>query len=316
MAAGPVFAASPIEPPRQPADGPGGSNYRFERVDSKAYGQGANQYWVIEPSGTFDKPLPVVLFVHGFGLTHFSAYRSWINHLALKGNIVIYPAYHTGGIVDPTTFTDHTAKAASEALARCDGKQHKLADTDRFTMVGHSLGGTIIANLAARPKHFGLPAPGAMMLLQPGDTRADQGIGALFPTITQDHRTIPADTPMLIVDVANDYFVSPKAGQRIYDNAVLIEPRDKRRLLLQTDTHSEQPIIADHMLPMAWTSNQTSQGRVNAYDFAIWRWFDALQALSQGDAKQREHVFGEAALDVGHWSDGTPVRPPVDASAK
>jgi len=66
------------------------------------------------------------------------------------------------------------------------------------------------------------------------------------------------------------------------------------------------------MLPMAWTERQDSQGRVNAYDFALWRWFDALQATAMGDKKQREHVFGEAALDVGKWSDGTPVRPPID----
>lgn len=303
-------------PPTQPTTGLGGKEYSYRETLATAYGEGAQRYWIIEPAKAGDDPMPAILFAHGLGLTNHSAYRIWIQHLVRRGNIVIYPAYHTGGIVDPTTFTENTAKATAEALNRCDGKQHCLADTDRFTMIGHSLGGTIIANLAARPRHFGLPKPDALMLLQPGDTQADRGIGALFPSITEDHSTIPSGTLMLIVDSENDYFVSPKAGQRIIEKSDKIDAKDKRRLLLRTDTHREPAIIADHMLPMAWTTSQNSQGRVNAYDFALWRWFDGLQALSQGDRRQREQVFGEAAMDVGRWSDGTPVRRPVDASAK
>jgi len=305
-------APAKITPPKQPKAGPGGMDYRFTRVDSNAYGEGENEYWIIEPRDTWEKPLPVILFVHGKGLTNFSAYRTWINHLVLKGNIVIYPAYHTGGLVDPTTFTNNTANAAAQALARCDGTQHKLADTGRFTMVGHSLGGTIIANLAARPEYYNLPAPKALMLLQPGDTKSDKGIGALFPSITEDHSTIPQRTLMLIVDSSNDYFVSPNAGQRIVDNATSVDPQDKRRLLLATDNHGEPAIIVDHMLPMAWTYKQDSQGRVNAYDFALWRWFDALQATAHGDESMRKYVFGEQALNMGQWSDGTRVRRPIE----
>lgn len=307
--------AQPI-PPSQPATGPGGKDYLFSKTLATGYGEGEKRYWIIEPDQAADEALPVILFAHGFGLTNHSAYRAWINHLVRKGNIVIYPAYHIGGIVDPTTFTDETAAATRKALEQCDGKRHRLADTDRFTMVGHSLGGTIIANLAARPKHFGLPVPKALMLLQPGDTKADKGIGALFPSITEDHSTIPTGTLMLIVDVENDYFVSPKAGQRIVDNATKIEVKNKRRLLLQTDGHGEPAIIADHMLPMAWTDRQGDQGRINVYDFACWRWFDALQAAAHGDDLSRDLVFGEAAIDLGKWSDGTPVRPPVDTAGK
>lgn len=317
LASGPVFAATQAKAtqPGQPATGPGGQDYPYSKTLATGYGSGAERYWIIEPAQADDgKPLPVVLFAHGLGLTSHSAYRSWINHLVRRGNIVIYPVYHTGGVVDPTNFTDETATACRNALARCDGKQHKLADLKRFTMVGHSAGGTIIANLAARPKHFGLPAPKALLLLQPGDTKADHGIGALFASITEDHSTIPQGTLMLIVDVKNDYFVSPKAGKRIYDNAKKVDEQNKRRLLLQSDEHGEPAIVADHMLPMGWTNKQTSQGRVNTYDYAAWRWFDALQAAAQGDEQQREQVFGEAALDLGKWSDGTPVRRPEDVS--
>lgn len=314
------FAAVDVQaqptPPGQPATGPGGKTYAYSKTLATSYGQDAERYWIIEPDDKASQSLPVILFMHGLGLTNHSAYRAWINHLVRRGNIVIYPAYHTGGIVDPTTFTDVTAAAARKALAQCDGKRHRLADTNRFTMIGHSLGGTIIANLAARPRHFGLPAPKALMLLQPGDTKADSGLGALLPSITEDHGEIPAGTLMLVVDVERDYYVSPKAGQRIIDNAIQVKAEDKRRLLLQTDGYGEPAIVADHMLPMAWTLQQSSQGRINTYDYACWQWFDALQAVGHGDEASRDLVFGEAAMDLGKWSDGTAVRRPVDTAAK
>ncbi|MEO0474912.1 MAG: alpha/beta fold hydrolase [Planctomycetota bacterium] len=318
LATGPASADAKPKPtpPGQPTQGPGGSDYPIERVKATSYGEPGDGYWILEPRQRDEQARPVVLFVHGFGATHYNIYEAWITHLVRRGNVVVYPRYHAGGIVDPKTFTETAARAAAEALARCDGKKHALVDTDTLTMVGHSLGGTIIANLAARPEHYNLPTPKALMLLTPGDTRSDKGLGALFPKITEDHSTIKHGTLMLIVDAEGDYFVSPKAGQRILDNAKVIGKQDKRRLLMQTDAHGEPSIVSDHMLPLGWTTNQASQGRVNTYDYALWRWFDAMQSAVLGDEAKRELVFGEAAMDLGTWSDGTPVRRPVDASAK
>lgn len=307
--------AAPV-PPVQSASGPGGSAYAFDGLLAASYGEGAEAYWVIEPSRRVDRELPVVVFVHGFGQIHYTIYRAWITHLVRRGNVVIFPRYHLGGVVDPATFTQAAATNIAEALTRCDGQRHAAVDPDTLTMIGHSLGGTIVANLAARPEHFGLPRPKALVLHQPGDTRADRGLGALFPSVTEAHRTIAKDTLMLVVDVENDYFVSPHAGRRIFDNATAIDASNKRRLLMRSDAHGRPAIVADHMLPMGWTTRDIRSGRVNAYDLAAWRWFDAMQAAAMGDEDQREGVFGEAALDIGKWSDGTPVRRPVDASAK
>ena len=298
-------------PPTQPKSGPGGSDYTYEQVRATEYGEGADGYWIIEPVDAGDEPLPVVLFAHGLNQTNYAAYGSWIRHLARHGNLVIFPRYQTGGAVDPKTFTPQTAQAMREALKRCDGKKHPEADVKRFSMVGHSLGGTIIANLAARPNHYGLPVPKALMLLQPGDTRADKGFGAFFPSITEDHSTIAKGTLMLIVDVVGDYYVSAKGGTRIYDKAELIDTRDKDRLLLETDEHGNPALVADHMLPFAWP-NGRGRGKANAYDFAQWRWFDALMATAYGDEAQRKFVLGNTTEQraIGRWSDGTPVREP------
>lgn len=308
--------AAAATPPGQPAAGPGGSDYAFKAARATAYGEGLEAYWIIEPSERVERALPVVVFVHGLGQINHTVYRAWITHLVRRGNVVIYPRYHLGGIVDPTTFTNAAAKNIVEALAKCDGKRHAAIDRSQLTMIGHSLGGTIVANLAATPTRYRLPVPRALMLLQPGDTRADRGVGAFFPSIAQDHSTIADGTLMLIVDVEGDYFVSAKAGQRLFDNAIAVDERDKRRLLLQTDTHGRPVLVADHMLPMGWTDRQSSSGRVNVYDFAAWRWFDAMQATAMGDEAQRGLVFGEAALEMGRWSDGTRVSPPIDQNAE
>ncbi|MEM6506635.1 MAG: hypothetical protein AAF711_14460 [Planctomycetota bacterium] len=304
-------------PPGQPLAGFGGRDYTFVDVRVTIYGEGAEAYWILEPRNRSKEPLPVVLFVHGLNLPHYASYRSWIHHTVKRGNVVIFPRYQASGLVDPKTFTAEAAKAARSAVAKCDGLDHAKADPDRLTMIGHSLGGTIIANLAARPEHFGLPAPGALMLLQTGDTKADRGLGALLPSISEDHSTIAEGTLMLVIDVENDWIVSPKAGQRILDAAEKVDATDKRRLLLRSDTHGEPALIAGHSVPVAWT-NQPRRGRgsTDAFDYALWRWFDALQALADGHDDRRELVFGEAALDLGTWSDGKAVRPPIEPAAK
>lgn len=302
-------------PPAQRATGPGGSDYAYERVRVTAYGEGAEGYWIIEPtqSAKTDEPLPVVLFAHGLNQINYRAYDAWLRHLARRGNLVIYPRYQTGGVIDPKSFTPAAARAMREALERCDATQHAKADRERIAMIGHSVGGTIVANLAARPEHFGLPAPQALMLLQPGDTRADRGLGALLPSLTEEHATIAAGTLMLVVDVEDDYFVSPLAGQRILDRAVRIEAQDKNRLLLRDDAHGLPALQADHVLPFAWRNGPgPSPAHADAYDFAMWRWFDALQATAYGDASQRPIALGNTPeqLDLGAWSDGEPVREP------
>ena len=317
LATGPASAGTQgrPSPPGQPATGPGGRDYAYQDTRVTVYGEKAGAYTIAEPADPGDKALPVVLFVHGLSGTSYGSYEAWITHLVRKGNVVIYPVYHGEGVVDPKTFTGHAAKASAKAIKACDGKRHAAIDTERFTMVGHSLGGTIIANLAARPKHFGLPTPKAIMPVLPGDTRAEGGLGALLmSSITEDHSTIAKGTLILIVNVEDDNMVSPKVGQRIYDKTALVDAKDKRRLLLKTDDHGEPAIVADHLLPIGWIDRQEKHVRVNAYDTALWRWFDSLQAVADGDAGQRKNVFGKAALDLGKWSDGTEVRRPVDVS--
>lgn len=299
-------------PPGQPAQGPGGRDYAYERVKISAHGEGPGGYWLFEPTGGADpdeRGLPVVLFVHGFNQIHYRPYWFWVRHLVRKGNLVIYPRYQTLGLVDPRAFTQAAADATRAALDKLDGKGHRKADTARFALVGHSLGASIAANLASRYEHYRLPKAGALMAVQPGDTRARRGLGAFFPSVIEDQSKVPAETLMLIVSTEKDYYVDHVVARRLYERTTLVDEADKDLLMIGTDAYGRPALIGDHLLPLAYTTRLGVQ-RVDAYDFALWRWFDALCAAAYEDGKHRAIALGNTPEQrrIGLWSDGTPIR--------
>lgn len=298
-------------PPAQPAQGPGGKDYAFDRVRVTEHGKGAQGYWLFEPVGAGDAALPVVVFVHGFNQVHYRAYDLWIRHLVRKGSAVIYPRYQAGVWLDPRTFTAAAAHSIREGLSRLDGKRHVKADRERVSMVGHSLGGVIIANLAARSHEHRLPQPKALMLLQPGDVRAKAGLGAFFPSILDDYSAIPKGTLLMIVAVEGDHVVGKAVSERILAETAKVPDKDKDLLVLDDDTHGRPALFANHFTPLAYTDGK-GRKRVDAYDFAMWRWFDALSATAYGDLRQRKIALGGTAdqLNLGQWSSGRPVRRP------
>jgi len=308
----PADPPTPPSPPSQRATGPGGTGYAYSGVSVTRYGEGAEGYWVFEPRGV-DKsePLPVVGFVHGLNATRYGTSWLWIRHLVRRGNLVVYPQYQEGLLLDPTKFTGRSAAAIAQAIERFDGKRHALADQDRFAMVGHSLGGAIIANLASRHAHYGLPRPRALMPVQPGDVRSESGLGAFFPSLIEDHRTIPAGTLMLVIATEDDDIVGQGAAKAIYHAAELVDKDDKDFVLIGPDRHGRPTLPADHLMAWAYIDADGTV-RANAYDYALWRWFDALSGAAFGDDKHRAVALGNTPQqrDLGKWSDGTPVRQP------
>jgi acetyl esterase/lipase len=306
------LSAQVVTPPGQPTDGPGGSgDYVYDRVKVTSYGEGVEQYWIFEPAAEIEinaAPLPVVLYVHGLNAISPNSVRAWINHIVMRGHILIYPAYQTTGIERPTEFTSRTATATKEAIARLDGKEHHLADTDRFAMLGHSLGGTIIANLAAAHRAYGLPKPAAMMCVTPGDTRADRGIGALLPSLVEDHAALHRDLLMLVITAEEDQIVGDRLARRIFNAAMQVPDANKDFVTIRSDRHGNPPLVADHFVNNA----PLRDGRpiADALDyFGLWKLFDALTAAAF-HGRDREYALGNTPEQryMGTWSDGTAVK--------
>lgn len=296
-------------PPDQPLTGPGGRDYAYRRVRVTSYGQGADRYWLFEPDENVSEPMPVVVFVHGLNAVNYGNTWLWIEHLVRKGNLVIFPQYQSGGWVDPRTFTDKAADAIREGLTRFNGDRHTQADKNRFAMVGHSLGGTILANLAARYEHYGLPKPLALMAVQPGDVKTDQGLAAFLPSIMEDHTTIGRGTLMLVIASEDDNIVGQSVAESIYKNTTAIDADDKDLLLIRADDHGRPALVADHFVPTAYVDARGNKV-VDAYDYALWRWFDALTDAAYDDGKHRDFALGNTPQQrfMGRWSDGTPIR--------
>ncbi|MEM9019313.1 MAG: alpha/beta hydrolase fold domain-containing protein [Planctomycetota bacterium] len=298
-----------VTPPGQPDSGPGGSgDYVYDAVKVTSYGEGADRYWVFEPDVEVATPLPIVLYVHGLNAITPAMNRGWINHLVRRGAIVIYPAYQTVGLVDPRTFTDKAAQAAVEAIARLNGTDHARGDTQRFALAGHSLGGTISANLAAAHAAYKLPKPKALMSIEPGDTRADQGLGALLPSLAEDHTTLPRGLLMLVIAGEEDGIVGIGMAKRIFNAATQIPDEDKDFLVIRSDRHGRPALVADHFIP---ASRIIPGGRVDADAldyYGLWKPFDALMdAAFHG--RNREYALGNTPEQryMGTWSDGKPV---------
>ncbi len=306
-------APAPPSPPDQREAGPGGRDYVYDGVITTRYGEGADGYWLFEPAGADkQRPLPVVGLMHGLNATHYGGSWLWIRHLVRKGNVVVYPQYQQGFVLDPTTFTDKSAVAIADALKRLDGGRHVKADGKRFALAGHSLGGTIAANLAARHEHYMLPRARAVMPVLPGDVRTDKGLGAFFPSLIEDHASVPRGTLLLVVAAEDDNIVGQGVARRIYHGAEQVPTEDKDFVLLHADGHGRPALVADHFVNASYVARD---GRVvaDAFDYALWRWLDALMDAAFDEGRHREIALGgtHEQRDLGKWSDGTPVRKPT-----
>ena len=89
------------KPPSQPKTGPGGKDYPYQSVlmtrlpkDRHRRDTGA----ILEPADPQPASAPVFIFLHGAGAPHVRYYQEWMEHLAKKGTIVIYPYLGPGAM--------------------------------------------------------------------------------------------------------------------------------------------------------------------------------------------------------------------------
>ena len=227
-------------------------------------------------------------------------------------------------------------------------KERPQPDPARLATVGHSAGGVLAANLAVELPKAGLPAPKAVMSVEPGITRNEQR--TLIPLA--DLSQMAANTLLLVVTGADDTLVADRDGRRIYEESTAVPAAQKDWLELQSDDHGEPALEATHRaaaapLPgyeppqrrepkgflrkrMAKKAKERLAERgldldasskepavTDALDYyGTWKLFDALRDAAF-DGKNRDIALGggEAQLSMGAWSDGTPVKPMKRLSA-
>ena len=284
-------------PPDQPTDGPGGSNYTHADYTEHHYGIGACSYWLFEPAMPTPATAPVIVFNHGYAAVTPHYYDAWVIHLVRRGNIVIYPRYQLGLLTGAIQATHHAIIAVRNALAILNTSGHVTPDLTKFAIVGHSLGGGITAEMAAKASASGLPVPRAIMPVQPY---------VVNQTMITNFHDIPATTLMLVVVGQNDYIAGTRSARMIFTTADQIPLDNKDYVIQRTDLHGTPGLIADHTAPVCPNNSSWT----NAMDYySTWKLFDALTDYAFYGT-DHDYCLGNTTQQryMGLWSDGTPVK--------
>jgi len=327
-------------PPSQPDSGPGGKEYRHKNVSMQSYGSGSFQYWVFRPEDPEPEKPPVVMLAHGWGGINPALYGEWIEHIVRRGMCVVYPRYQEDLSTPTSEFTRNTMHALEHAFAQLENIQ-----ADTFAAVGHSAGGQIAANVAVLSEEYSVPAPKALMCVQPGKSQpVAKKVG--IPLI--DLSRIPAQTLLLTVVGDRDWIVKDTDAKKIFSGAETVLPGNKNMIIINSDEYGKPHLIADHFTALCFNRKYNARDAKEQSDnarerirrqfmerleqeqiqkselpdfekgeftadalnyYGLWKLFDGLcDAAFYG--KNREYALGNTKEQkyMGTWSDGTPVK--------
>jgi acetyl esterase/lipase len=303
-------------PPLQPASGPGGKDYPFADLVMHHYGEGSARYWIFEPAKPTPKSAPVIVFCHGWGVMSPNVYGEWITHLVRRGNIVIYPQYQAVLLASMKEFTPFSIVAEKAAFAELQNAGHVTPQLDHVAIVGHSMGGAIVPNLAALASGENLPVPKAICCVEP-DNHA--GFAPAIQMPMANFTKIPSDTLTLIIVGDRDRVAREDTGKEIYALLGHIPAKKKNYVMLVSDDHGSPPLIANHGAPVGREvldpdaedfDSPMRHRHADALNFyGIWKLFDGLtDAAFFG--KNIRYALGDTPEQqyMGKWSDGTPVK--------
>jgi acetyl esterase/lipase len=281
-------------------------------------GQGPRSYWLFEPDKAKVEPAPVVVFLHGWFAVNPAFYGAWIDHLVRDGKIVIFPRYQNDVGTLPQAFLPNALFAIQDALGVLHvGVGHVRPDVNRFALIGHSVGGSLAAQIAAiaSDPQSGLPLPRALIALMPGE---------VIPSRRPSLDRITSATLLLVVVGEDDLVVGDRRGRQIFAEATSIPRSRKRFILFRSDRHGYPPLIAEHTAPTGVNHRfdngegvlrflQLSLGEVNAFDRAgFWPMADAtLDAAFKGLTLEDVTRHDDRFKHLGYWSDGRRVIPPI-----
>jgi len=298
------WAQEPPEPPGPPASGPGGSDYAHAAYTSECFGRGGDAFWLFIPAEPRPAECPVVALIHGAMELDPNTYGAWINHLARRGNAVVFPAYQSGPRTPPGDFTRNAARAIALALTRLRTAEAVKPAEGQFALAGHGEGAAIAANLAAGWSELGIPQAKAVLCVWP-EHAGTQDPRREVPL--WDLEAISYETVLVCLLGESASVEEKRLARRLLDEASAVPWTNKNLVTARSDDHGRPELIADRRFP---TGQLGSGLQVNALDyFACWKLFDGL-ADSAFRGQNTEFALGDTPEQrfMGTWSDDTPVR--------
>lgn len=296
-----------------PPDGP--AVYPHGSFRASELGQGPRSYWLFEPAEPKPAEAPVVVFFHGWLAANPGFYGAWIEHLTRRGHIVIFPRYYADGTTHPSDYLPNARAAIRDGLDVLRTAPGRVRPTtERFALIGHSAGGNLAAQLAAKPT-AGIPRPVAVMSFLPGEVR---------PLEDPDLAGIDSRTLLVVAVADSDVVVGDLRARAIFAQARSVPTPAKLYVLFRSDRTGGEPITADHFAPSGFLSRldtgegpfrsfQQSRAAVNRLDRrGFWSLADRVLDASFAGRSLDEAVAG-LGDDLGRHLDGRPVTPPLIA---
>lgn len=292
-------------PAEQPKSGPGGAEYAHKKVEMVTGGKGAKKYWLYTPAEPAPKQAPVIMLVHGFGATDPErTYIGWIEHLVMRGNIVLFPIYQETALEPTDNYAPNCAESFKLAMEHLEGDKSRVQPLkEKFAIVGHSAGGMTTGNLAAQWEELGLPKPLAAMPVQPGRafgySTANQRDNGMINLA--DFSKIPRETHLLCVYGDSDQTVGSYCAIKIFAGATGVPAENKNLIEVRSCVHGSPKMIATHQTPGALRN-----AGQDAFDwFGYWKLFDALTDTAF-HGKHRDYALGDTEKQrfMGRYSDG------------
>jgi pimeloyl-ACP methyl ester carboxylesterase len=223
-------------------------------LEERSYGRGADQVWVIQPTGADVRS--VVVFIHGHGgpledTPHF--HRPWLRHLARRGNAVIYPRYeaYPGG----HGTVPHIKRAVETAMQEIDG------DDAPIIGIGYSRGGRLVMDWAA---------------VAAGSEHEPEALLSVFPASGEDPEedlsSIPPSTRIVVQVGDSDEVVGSLGAIALMEQLTVPGIPDPSRTV--EIVHSRDGFKASHLSVLETTPGARA---------AFWLRADRLIAATRAD---------------------------------
>ncbi|WP_435020846.1 alpha/beta hydrolase [Tundrisphaera sp. TA3] len=291
-------------------------SYPHKAVRRTVMGEGPRSYWLFEPAEPAPEKAPVVVFNHGWFAVNPGVYGAWIEHLARSGKIVIAPRYQRDWSTPPKHFLPNALIAVRDALdVLSTSPSHVRPDRHRFAIIGHSAGGNLAAQMAAVSDEADLPRPKAVIAVLPGE---------VLPSRHPDLARIHESTLLVVLAAQQDVVVGDEKAREIFAATTAIPKERKKFVLYRTDLRGYPHFRADHAAPTAarteydtgdglLNGTQMATAELNALDRAgFWRIADlTIDAAFAGRTLDEATDQGNLFRQLGYWSDGRPVLPPI-----
>jgi hypothetical protein len=343
LSASPVLAA---DQPAQPKSGPGGADYAIQEVTKRAVGPAGAPTFVFHAAGSAKAPRPVAVFFHSWGASNPQLYGGWIEHLARKGYLVLFPRFQEVNRTRPADATGIATSLVKEALEALTNDPEARPDIARVAYIGHLAGVPIALNLAAGAEKEGLPVPKLVLAAMPGGIASDaKSRGVLLDDLSELDRS----TLIVVMSGDREYIASDRAGRRILKESSAVPVSRKLFMRVSSDAHGYPPVSATLASPGApkpeydaaaiklppdpprdpkqrppafrWSADMALSGEqtvltqqlgANAIDtldyYAFWKTFDMAADAAFAGRDAASLRADPKFVDMGTWSNGWPMR--------